>query len=67
MSFALNIAGYGSENRLITNWEDPSPLSERELLENIRIKRELGIPPEQALAEAGYGASEIAGMGPFKG
>lgn len=62
MSFALNVAGYGSGVRLITDWEDPSPLSERELLENIRIKRELGIPIEQALAEAGYGTAEIEKM-----
>jgi hypothetical protein len=60
MSFALNVAGCGSGIRLITNWEDPAPLSERELLENIRIKRELGIPIEQALAEVGYGMAEIA-------
>lgn len=62
MSFALEVAGHGRDVRMITNWEDPAPLSERELLENIRIKRELGVTMEQSLAEAGYGAAEIERM-----
>jgi hypothetical protein len=54
MAFALKIAGH-CDVRLITNWEDPSPTNERELLENLRLKMELGISTEQALKEAGYG------------
>ena len=54
MSFALKIAGRAGVS-LVTHWEDPAPTSERELLENLRLKKELGISTEQALKEAGYG------------
>jgi hypothetical protein len=65
MSFALKIAGHPGVS-LVTHWEDPAPTSERETLENLRIKKELGISTEQALKEAGYGdveARRIAGEG----
>ena len=35
MSFALMIEGYGRDIRLLTEWEDPAPMSDREFLENI--------------------------------
>jgi hypothetical protein len=53
MSFALRLAGYPDVS-LTTRWEDPSPANEREVLENLRIKRDLGVSPEQILREAGY-------------
>jgi hypothetical protein len=53
MSFALRLAGH-SDIRLDTRWEDASPANEREVLENLRIKLALGVPPEQILREAGY-------------
>lgn len=59
MEFALKIEG-GPDCRLITEWEDPSPISERERLENLVLKRQLGLPVERALVEAGYGLSDIA-------
>ena len=58
MAFALRIAGHTDGIRLITNWEDPDQPSESELLANIRAKRQIGIPIDEALVEAGYGKDE---------
>ncbi len=67
MSFALRIENAGSDVRLLSRWQDPSPISERELLENIQIKRSIGLPSDIALAEAGYGKASIEGMNNEKG
>ena len=61
MAFALKIAGHDGVS-LITHWEDPSPTSEREMLENLRLKKELGNSTEQALREAGYGDADATRM-----
>lgn len=61
MSFALRIEG-SKDVRLFTEWEDPAPLSEKEQLENIAAKKDLGITDRQALIEAGYGEDEITVM-----
>ena len=53
MSFALRIAGQANA-AVTTEWEPASPLTEREMLENLRIKRDLGISLEQILREAVY-------------
>jgi hypothetical protein len=53
MSFALRLAGQ-PDITLTTHWEDPSPSNERDVLENLRIKHDLGVSPEQILREAGY-------------
>lgn len=57
VAFALRIDGLGDAS-LITEWEDPSPISEREFLENILLKRRIGLPLKQALIEAGYGVAD---------
>ena len=63
MSFALHVTNGGNGDiRLRTLWEDPAPMSDRELLENLVLKKQLGISTEQALIEAGYGRSDIAAM-----
>jgi hypothetical protein len=62
MSFALKVAGAGDDIRLRTQWQDPAPLSEKELLENLILKKRLGISTEQALTEAGYGQADITQM-----
>jgi len=62
MSFALKVAGHGDNIRLRTLWEDPAPMSERELLENLILKKRLGLTTEQALTEAGYGRADITQM-----
>lgn len=59
MAFALMVEGK-AETRLFADWEDPSPLSEKEKLENLAVKKELGISDAQALTEAGYGEADIA-------
>ena len=61
MSFALRIE-CRSDVRLITDWEDPAPMSEREVLENLLLKKQLGLSTEQALIEVGYGASDVSKM-----
>lgn len=59
MEFALMVEGQGSDIRLRTQWEDPSPMSERERLENIILKTQIGLSSEKALSEAGYGLSDM--------
>lgn len=61
MEFALRIEGRSGVS-LITEWEDASPTSERERLENILLKKEIGLPVDQALIEAGYGAADVNEM-----
>ncbi|MBK8305442.1 MAG: phage portal protein [Chloracidobacterium sp.] len=61
MEFALRIEGRKTA-RLITEWEDPAPMSEREVLENILLKKQIGLPVEQALLEAGYGEADVKEM-----
>ena len=50
MAFALKIEGR-EDVRLITDWEDPAPMSEREVLENLLLKKRLGLSTEQALLD----------------
>ena len=39
VSFALTIDGRDGDIRLITEWEDPAPMGEREFLENILLRK----------------------------
>ena len=64
MAFALMIEGKGRDIRLLTEWDDPAPMSEREVLENILLKKQIGLSAEQALIEAGYGEADVKGMAP---
>lgn len=61
MSFALRVEGM-DDARLITQWEDPASQSEREVLENILLKKQIGLSTSQALVEAGYGSEDIEKM-----
>lgn len=61
MAFALRIEGFANVS-LATQWEDPSPLSEREMLENLVLKRQLGLGRTDALIEAGYGVDDVKQM-----
>lgn len=61
MAFALRAEGRGDVS-VITQWEDPAPLSEREKLENLLLKKQLGIDDQGALTEAGYGAFDAEEM-----
>ena len=63
MSFALRLAGHTHEKvELITNWEDPAPLDEKDFLTNLLLKKQIGISTTQALEEAGYGSEDVEGM-----
>lgn len=62
MAFALRLAGHGQAIELITEWEDPAPIEEREFLQNIILKQRIGISAEQALKEAGYGDVDVRRM-----
>ncbi len=59
ISFALQIAGCGDSLEISTRWEDAIQLSDRERLENILLKRRIGLPARAALQEAGYGMEEV--------
>ncbi|MFZ1719974.1 MAG: phage portal protein [Candidatus Moraniibacteriota bacterium] len=59
MSFALRIDGGKKDIRLFAEWEDPAPMSEKEQLEVLMQKQDLGIPDEQLWSEAGYGEDDI--------
>ena len=61
INFALLIEG-SKDVSLFGDWEDPSPISEKEKLDNIVVKKEIGISDEQALIEAGYGETDVAKM-----
>ncbi len=62
MAFAMKIEGTGSGISLVTEWEDPAPLSDREFLENILLKKQIGLSVERALLEAGYGEADVNTM-----
>ena len=62
MSFALQVAGCGPGIRLRTQWEDPAPIAERELLENLVLKQRLGVSTRQLLLESGYGDQAVTEM-----
>jgi len=53
MQFALKIEGRG-DVMLSTRWKDAARLSEKEELENLLLKKQLGLPSSEALNEAGY-------------
>jgi hypothetical protein len=53
MRFALRIEGQPNVI-LSTRWEDAARLTEKEMLENILLKKEIGLSSSDALKEAGY-------------
>ena len=61
MAFSLKLAGHGPVE-LITQWEDPSPMTEKDVLANILLKKQIGLSTEQALREAGYGEVDVKRM-----
>jgi hypothetical protein len=54
MRFALRIEGEPNVI-LSTRWEDAASLTEKEMLENLLLKTQLGLSNSEALKEAGYG------------
>lgn len=53
MEFALAIEGNLAGIRLRTEWEDPSPMTERERLENLLLKGRIGTPVEHGIGGSG--------------
>jgi hypothetical protein len=53
IQFALRIEGH-ADVIVKTRWEDAARLTEKELLENLLLKKELGLSSEAALQDAGY-------------
>ncbi len=53
MAFAARIEGHGGVT-VETRWEDPTSTTERERLESIVLRKQIGLSTEKALAEAGY-------------
>lgn len=63
MKFALKVEGTPVEElELVTQWANSQPHSEKEHLETLLLKQQLGAPAEMLLSEAGYAAEDIAGM-----
>lgn len=58
MAFVLKVENKG-DVRLTAEWEDPAKLGEKEMLENVLLRKDIGISDEQALMEAGYGSDDI--------
>ena len=61
MSFALRLNG-SPDVDLITHWEDPAPMNQNDMLQNLLLKKRLGVSTEQALREAGYGGIDVKKM-----
>lgn len=61
ISLALKIEGV-SDARLFTTWKDSGLISEDELLNNLLLKKDIGVSTRQLLTEAGYGENEIEEM-----
>ncbi len=61
MRLALRMKGLG-EGRLSTQWKDPAPKSEKEHVDSLLVKQQLGVPQEQLWREAGYSDEDIEAM-----
>jgi len=59
MQFALTLTGVTVDG-LTCNWQDPAPRNERELVETLLLKKQLGVSDNQLLREAGYTEEQIA-------
>lgn len=61
LAFALRIQGIEAEG-LTTTWQDASPRSEAEMLQNATMKKGIGVSRKQILRELGYTDDQIAEM-----
>jgi Phage portal protein, SPP1 Gp6-like len=62
MRAALAIEGNYVESALTVSWADPAPRSEREMLESLLIKQQLGASSDTLLIESGYSEEDLARM-----
>lgn len=61
MAFALLIEGK-KDVRLFVDWQDPAPMSELDKLNNLILKKEIGVTDSELMIEAGYGEDDIKRM-----
>jgi hypothetical protein len=59
--------GLDEEQVIGTLWADPETRNEREHLEGLKLKAELGVPAEQLWQEMGYDEEQIAEMRAMRG
>jgi len=62
MMLALRMAGLSEEAHLSTLWQDTAPRSEREFLEGLLLKQQIGASNDALLREAGYSPEQIEQM-----
>jgi hypothetical protein len=62
MRAALAIEGNYVETPLTVSWADPAPRSEREMLESLLIKQQLGASSDTLLIESGYSEEDLERM-----
>lgn len=58
LRFALYVTGVKLDG-LTCNWMDPAPRNERELVETLLLKKQLGVSDNQLLREVGYTEEQI--------
>jgi hypothetical protein len=59
MAFALRVQGQALLSQLEALWEDPAPRAEKEHLESLKIKAELGVSENQIWTEMGYTEDQV--------
>jgi hypothetical protein len=63
LKFALKISRLGGDkDRLTTQWEPAAPITEKEHLETLLQKKDLGVTTRQLLLEVPYGEEEVNKM-----
>jgi len=55
------------EQTISATWKDPVTRNEKEHLESLKFKNELGVPQEKLWVEMGYNADEVAEMKAMRG
>jgi hypothetical protein len=59
---AFGKGGMDEEAPISTIWDDPETRNDKEHLEGLKVKRELGVPQETIWSEMGYDADQIEKM-----
>lgn len=57
--FGMKILGHTGV-QLNIQWQNPFPINDKEGWEVIQLKVQMGVPPQQALIEAGYSPAQVA-------
>ena len=54
--------GLNEDATISTQWDDPQTRNDKEFLETLKMKRDLGVPAETLWQEMGYDADQVAQM-----